>query len=64
MNTRMVTLNEEYCKNSNDKTSWTCVIELAKLLPESELHELFYKQQRSGWPLPIVRALARMYSYK
>lgn len=57
-------LNEQYCKNAAEKTQWACVIELASLVPESSFKDLFYSQQSLGWPMPIIRALARMYNYK
>ena len=64
MTSQIITLNDQYCSNTAEKTQWACVVELASLLPEESLAKLFLSQQRLGWPMPIVRALAKMYSYK
>ncbi|CAB4130153.1 hypothetical protein UFOVP116_296 [uncultured Caudovirales phage] len=57
-------LNQQYCEPQKEKTPWACVVELAALIPEADLARLFREHQTSGWPMPIVRSMARLYSHK
>lgn len=53
-------LNEEFVSDSNKK--WNTVIKLASMVSEEDLTFVFKEHQENGWPVPIIRALARMKS--
>lgn len=56
-------LNQQYLNPTAEKTKWACVLELAQLIPESQYQWLFHASQKAGWPIHIIRVLARVHGH-